>query len=167
MWVNIRLRRLHNYYFYTQPNREAENGSRVGNLKFIVMASTITTGVKKCKPFLLRVMIFSPESGYKFTIEIQKACNGQNEPVWKLLFDLYKKTGAEFQEVVCVEFVAGDPNDIEKIAAITEDGMKRSQVRSFRDDVYPLVKSFGDSGKKPGDDQKKKIDDSMKKAINA
>ncbi len=131
------------------------------------MPSTITTGVKKCKPFLLRVMIFSPESGYKFTIEIQKACTSQNEPVWKLLFDLYKKIGTEFQEVVSVEFVAGDPNDIDKIAAVTEEGMKRAQVRSFRDDVFPLVKPFGDSGKKPNSDQKKKIDDSMKKAINA
>ncbi len=129
--------------------------------------TSITTGGKKCKPFLLRVMIFSPESGYKFTIEIQKACSSQNEPVWKLLFDLYKKIGADFQEVVSVEFVAGDPNDIDKIAAVTEDGMKRSQVRSFRDDVYPLVKPFGDSGQKPNNDQKKMIDDSMKKAINA
>lgn len=72
-------------------------------------------------------MIFSPESGYKFTIEIQKACTSQNEPVWKLLFDLYKKIGTEFQEVVSVEFVAGDPNDIDKIAAVTEEGMKRAQ----------------------------------------
>ncbi len=131
------------------------------------MPTTITTGGKKCKPFLLRVMVFSPESGYKFTIEIQKACTSQNEPVWKLLFDLYKKTATDFQEVVSVEFVAGDPNDITKIAAITEDGMNRSQVRAFRDNVYPLVKPFGDSGQKPNDDQKKKIDDSMKTAINS
>ena len=131
------------------------------------MPTTITTGAKKCKPFLLRVMVFSPESGYKFTIEIQKACTSQNDPVWKLLFDLYKKTGADFQEVVSVEFVAGDPNDINKIAAITDEGMKRAQVRAFRDNVYPLVKPFGDSGQKPNDDQKKKIDDSMKTAINA
>ena len=131
------------------------------------MPSTITTGGKKCKPFLLRVMIFSPESGFKFTIEIQKACTSQNDPVWKLLFDLYKKIDTDFQEVVSVEFVAGDPNDIDKIASITEEGMKRAQVRAFRDDVFPLVKPFGDSGKKPTAEQKKKIDDVMKKAVNA
>ena len=130
------------------------------------MPTTITTGAKKCKPFLLRVMIFSPESGYKFTIEIQKACNSQNEPVWKLLFDLYKKIGADFTEVVSVEFVAGDPNDIDKIAAVTEDGMKRAQVRAFRDDVYPMVKPFGDTGQKPNPEEQKKIDATMKKAIN-
>lgn len=130
------------------------------------MATTITTGVKTCKPFLLRVMVFSPESGFKFTIEIQKACTSQNEPVWKLLFDLYKKIGADFQEVVSVEFVAGDPNDMDKVSAITDEGMKRPQVRAFRDNVYPLVKPFGDSGQKPNNDQKKKIDESIRQAIN-
>ncbi len=131
------------------------------------MASTITTGGKKCKPFLLRVMIFSPESGYKFTIEIQKACSSSNEAIWKLLFDLYKKIDGEFEEVVSVEFVAGDPNDIKKVASITEDGMKRPQVRAFRDNVYPLVKPFADSGKPPSAADKKKIDSSVQKAINA
>lgn len=128
--------------------------------------TTITKSAKKCKPFLIRVMVFSPESGYKFTIEIQKACTSENEPVWKLLFDLYKKINNEFVEVVSVEFVAGDPNDIDKIAAITDEGMKRPQVRAFRDNVYPITKPFGDSGTEPDAQEKKKIDDSIKKAIN-
>ena len=130
------------------------------------MASTITTVGKKCKPFLIRVMVFSPESGYKFTIEIQKACTSSNEAVWKLLFDLYKKIDNVFEEVVGVEFVAGDANDIDKIAAIREDGMNRAQVRAFRDNVFPLVKPLGDSGKKPTETERKKIDETLKKAIN-
>lgn len=130
-------------------------------------STTITTGVKKCKPFLLQVMIFSPESGYKFSIEIQKACNAHNEPVWALLFDLSKKTGDEFVVVLTVKFVAGDPNDIKKVAAITSEGMKKGQVRAFRDDIYPLVKPFGDSGKTPTEEEKKIIDERMKKAINS
>jgi hypothetical protein len=112
-------------------------------------------------------MVFSPESGYKFTIEIQKACTSQNEAVWKLLFDLYKKIDNQFEEVVSVEFVAGDPNDIKKIAAISDEGMKRPQVRAFRDNVFPLVKPFGDSGEKPTAEEKKTIDENVKKAINA
>jgi len=130
-------------------------------------STTVTTGTKKCKPFLIRVMVFSPESGYKFTIEIQKACTSQNEAVWKLLFDLYKKIDNQFEEVVSVEFVAGDPNDIKKIAAISDEGMKRPQVRAFRDNVFPLVKPFGDSGEKPTAEEKKTIDENVKKAINA
>ncbi len=130
-------------------------------------STSITTGVKKCTPFLLRVMVFSPESGYKFTIEVQKACNSENQPVWKLLFDLFKKIDNEFVEIISVQFVAGDPNDIKKIAAITDEGMKTAQVRAFRDDVYPLVKPFGDSGKTPTAAEKKTIDSSMKKALNS
>jgi len=130
-------------------------------------STTVTTGGKKCKPFLIRVMVFSPESGYKFTIEIQKACTSQNEAVWKLLFDLYKKIDNQFEEVVSVEFVAGDPNDIKKVAAISDEGMKRPQVRAFRDNVFPLVKPFGDSGEKPTAEEKKTIDENVKKAINA
>jgi hypothetical protein len=129
--------------------------------------TTITTGKKKCTPFLIRVMVFSPESGYKFTIEIQKACSSQNEPIWKLLFDLFKKIDNEFVEVVSVEFVAGDPNDIKKVAAITDEGMKRPQVRAFRENVFPLVKPFGDSGTKPTAAEKKVIDGAVKKAINS
>lgn len=127
----------------------------------------VVLGTKKCKPFLLRVMVYSPESGYKFTIEIQKACTTKNEPVWKLLFDLYKKTDSVFEEMVSVEFVAGDPNDIDKIAAITDEGMTRPQVRAFREKVYPLVKPFADAGGKPTAEEKEAIDLSMKKAINA
>ena len=129
--------------------------------------TTVTTGGKKCKPFLLRVMVFSPESGYKFTIEVQKACSIKNEPVWKLLFDLFKKIDNEFVEIISVEFVAGDPNDIKKISAITDEGMKKGQVRAFRDDVFPLVKPFGDNGKKPTAEEKKLIDNTMKKALNS
>ena len=70
-------------------------------------------------------------------------------------------------EIISVEFVAGDPNDISKVAAITDEGMKKAQVRAFRDDVYPLVKPFGDSGKKPTAEEQKKIDETMKKAINS
>lgn len=131
------------------------------------MASTITTVGKKCKPFLLRVMVFSPESGYKFTIEIQKACTTSNEAIWKLLFDLYKKIDNVFEEVVSVEFVAGDANEIDKIAAITEEGMTRAQVRAFRDNVFPLMKPLADTGKKPSEAERKKIDETLKKAINA
>ena len=130
-------------------------------------STIITTSQKKCKPFILRVMVFSPESGYKFSIEVQKACTDKNEEVWKLLFDLSKKINNEFVELVTVEFVSGDPNDIQKIAAVTDEGMNRAQVRAFRDNVFPLVKPFADSGEKPDAAAQKKIDAAMKAALNA
>ena len=130
-------------------------------------STTIIMGTKKCKPFLLRVMVFSPEAGYKFNIEVQKACSSENDDVWKLFFDLFKKIDDEFVEIVSVEFVAGTPDEIEKVAAITDQGMTRPQVRAFRDNVFPLVKPVGESGKKILATDNKKIDDVMKIAINA
>ena len=131
------------------------------------MPTTITAN--KCTPFILKVMVFSPESGYKFTIEVQKACTSDNGAVWKLLFDLYKKdvNASTFTPLVSVEFVAGDTNDIDKIATITDEGMKRPQVRAFRDEVYPLVKPFADNGATPTAVEQQTIDAAMKKAVNA
>lgn len=131
------------------------------------MPATLTTTTNKCKPFVLRVMVFSPESGYRFVIEVQKACTDNNEAVWKLLFNLAKKIDEKFVDLVIVDFVSGDPNDIKKISSITEEGMKRPQVRAFRDNVFPLVKPFADSGKEPTSEEQKKIDDAMKTALNA
>lgn len=130
------------------------------------MASTskITIGGRKCKPFLLRVMVFSPESGYKFEIEVQLACTATNEEVWKLLFHLSKKINNQFVEIVSVEFVAGDPNEIAKVAAISDDGMTRPQVRAFRDSVYPQVKTL--EGHQPTPQEQQQVHDEVKKAIS-
>lgn len=131
------------------------------------MPTTVTTN--RCTPFLLRVMVFSPESGYKFIVEIQKACTSSNEAVWKLLFDLFKKDegNGKFVEIINVEFVAGTPDDINRIAEITEEGLKRPQVRAFRDTVFPLVKPFGDQGNPPADADQAAIDSAMASAIHA
>lgn len=131
------------------------------------MATTTSIGTKKCTPFQLQVKVVSPESGYRFAIEIQKACDSENQPVWKLLFDLDKKLDSKYENLISISFVAGNTNDIAKIAAITEDGMTRSQVRAFKDNVYPLAKQFGDAGKTPTATQTKSIDKSIQAAINS
>ncbi len=110
-------------------------------------------------------MVYSPESGYKFNIEVQKACTASNEEVWKLLFDLYKKIDNQFVEIISVEFIAGDPNEIEKVAAITDEGLTRPQLRAFRDRVYPLAKSIGDEAREPTDEEQQKMADVMRDAV--
>lgn len=127
--------------------------------------SIVTIRTRKCRPFLLRVMVYSPESGYKFNIEVQKACTASNEEVWKLLFDLYKKIDNQFVEIISVEFIAGDPNEIEKVAAITDEGLTRPQLRAFRDRVYPLAKSIGDEAREPTDEEQQKMADVMRDAV--
>jgi hypothetical protein len=126
--------------------------------------TTVTVGGRKCKPFLLRVMVFSPESGYKFEIEVQLACTAENEEVWKLLFHLYKQKNNQFIEIISVEFVAGDPNEIAKVSEISDQGLTRPQVRAFRDSVFPAVK--GTEGHQPTAEQQKKIHDKVKDAIS-
>lgn len=130
------------------------------------MPSSVVVGGRKCKPFLLRVMVFSPESGYKFNLEVQLACTAENEEVWKLLFTLNKKIDDEFVEIVSVEFVAGDPNEIEKVAVISDEGLTRPQVRAFRDSVYPKVKPLED-GHQPTQEEEEHINTALKKAIFA
>lgn len=129
--------------------------------------STVVIRTRKCKPFLLRVMVYSPESGYKFNIEVQKACTADNEEVWKLLFNLFKKIDGQFVEIIGVEFIAGDPNEIDRVAAITDEGLTRPQVRAFRDNVYPLAKPIGDEEREPTDDEKQEMTDVMKDAVLA
>jgi len=34
---------------------------------------------KRCKPFLLSVMVFSPEAGYKFEIEVERNYSASNQ----------------------------------------------------------------------------------------
>ena len=131
-------------------------------------SSTTVTAGGKCTPFVLRVMVFSPETGYKFTVEVQRACTDANTEIWKLLFDLFKRSASgSFDQIVSVEFVAGDPNDIAKVAAITDEGMKRPQVRAFRDTVFPLVKPFAETNTQPGPADQAKIHDAVKNALNA
>ena len=51
--------------------------------------SVVPIGAKVCKPFLLEVMVFSPESGYKFKVVVERSCTPEADPIWKLVFDLY------------------------------------------------------------------------------
>ena len=34
-------------------------------------ASVVKIGPKRCRPFLLQVMVFSPEAGYKFEVVVE------------------------------------------------------------------------------------------------
>ena len=36
---------------------------------------------RRCRPFSLSVMVFNPDAGYKFEIEIEKNCTDDNEVI--------------------------------------------------------------------------------------
>ena len=75
--------------------------------------SVVPVGAKKCKPFVLQVMVFSPESGFKFEVLVEKDCSASNDPIWKLVLDLYKKqaTGSDFDQIVHVSFTEEAPQN--------------------------------------------------------
>jgi hypothetical protein len=130
--------------------------------------STVTIqAARRCQPFLIRVMVYSPEAGYKFNIEVQKGCTADNEEIWGLLFSLYKKIDSRFEEIINVEFRPGNPNEIDKVATISEDGLTRSQLRAFRDNVYTVTKPIADAGREPNPSEKKVIAAAVETAVKA
>jgi hypothetical protein len=110
-------------------------------------------------------MVYSPESGYKFIVEVQKACTANNDEVWKLVFDLYKNIDNQFVEIISIEFIAGAVDEIDRVAAITDTGLTRPQLRAFRDQVYPIAKPI--ENREPTIDEKKQLTTAMKAAVMA
>ena len=110
------------------------------------MPTSITkaTGAETCTEFRLKVMIYSPESGFKFDITIQRKCFPTK---WFLIFNLYKKTGSEFVQIVGVEFEAEKKEEQKALEAIGTNGVNMLQSRAFRKKVYPLVKEGADPNK--------------------
>ena len=52
--------------------------------------SVVPIGKKVCRPFLIEVMVFSPEAGYKFKVIVERSCTPEADALWKLVFDLFK-----------------------------------------------------------------------------
>ena len=70
--------------------------------------NVVPVGTKICKPFLLDVMVFSPESGYKFHVSVERDCTPTADAIWKLVFDLYKVVaGQPDVALVHVSFTSG------------------------------------------------------------
>jgi hypothetical protein len=129
------------------------------------MSTTVTTtGSKKCSPFLLKVMIFSPEAGFKFDVSVQLLCSPTNDKTWKLLFNLYKKIGTDFVQVVGVEFQAQSPAESQALETMSNQGVNVLQSRALRTKVHPAVKPLAD-GHEPTPAETTKIHTALQKAV--
>src|SRR6185369_11311751 len=89
----------------------------------------LTTGPKKCKPFIFEVMVYSPEAGYKAEIVIERGCTATNDAVWKFVFDLYKKkaNGQGFDQLVHVSYRALTKAENAAVVGMI-DGMSDAQA---------------------------------------
>lgn len=104
------------------------------------MPTTITTAAAKetCTEIRLKVMIFSPEAGFKFDVTIDKKCFPTK---WHIIFNLFKKVGTDFVLIVSVDFEAEKKVEEKKIAVMSTEGIGVMQSRAFRKKVFPLVKA--------------------------
>lgn len=127
--------------------------------------SVVTVSKKVCKPFLLEVMVFSPESGYKFKVMVERSCTPEADPIWKLVFDLFKVSGGNEVQVVHVSFTTGTPVEQKAVQAMAANGVKPEQANVLVAEVHPAAKAIAGVAK-PTAAQKKRIHDAMSKVVS-
>jgi hypothetical protein len=100
-----------------------------------------TTGPKTCKPFVLQVMVFAPDSGFKIEVNIEKSCTPQADAIWKLVFDLYKKktSGDGFDQLVHVSYTGGTPVEQSGLETTAVKGINSRQADTIVNRVGPAV----------------------------
>ena len=125
--------------------------------------SAVPVGAKSCKPFLLEVMVMSPESGYKFEVMVEKACTAQNDPVWKLVFDLYKRMGDELVQVVHVSFRAGNEDERRGIRKMAHEGVTLRAAEVIATEVHPVAKRL--ETESPTPELQRELKKKMSKAV--
>jgi hypothetical protein len=126
--------------------------------------SVVPIGKKKCKPFILEVFVASPEAGYKFELLVEKACSSENDPLWKLVFDLYKKNSSGgFDQIVHVSFRALEPRERQGVENLSVQPISFDTASIVVKEVHPAAKAVA-GVPKPTPKQKKKVRDAMSKA---
>ena len=125
-------------------------------------ASVVTLGTKKCKPFILEVMVMIPESGYKFEVVIEKSCTPEKDPLWKLVFDLYKKIEGQWEQIVHVSYRPGNDTEVKGIQNMAIDGMSVGSAEIMSKEAFPIAKEFENTT--PPDDAKARMRTTMGKA---
>ena len=109
---------------------------------------TTTTGPKKCKPFIIEVMVFAPASGFKIEVLIEKSCTPQADAIWKIVFDLYqkKKPTDPFVQLVHVSFKGGTPVEQKGIELTAANGITDKQADVLVNEAGPAVLELKDAG---------------------
>jgi hypothetical protein len=110
-------------------------------------------------------MVFSPESGYKFKVMVERACTPEADPIWKLVFDLFRVKDANEVQVVHVSFTTGAPVQQKAVQLMASEGVKPKQATTLIEEVHPAAKAV-EGVKKPTKEQKQKLHDAMAKVVN-
>lgn len=127
--------------------------------------SVVPVGAKVCKPFLLEVMVFSPESGYKFKVLVERSCTPEADPIWKLVFDLFKVANDKEVQIVHVSFTTGAPVQAKAVQGMATEGVKPNQADRLINKVYPAAKAI-EGVKKPTAKQRKRLKSAMEEVVS-
>jgi hypothetical protein len=92
-------------------------------------------------------MVFAPASGFKIEVNIEKSCSPQADPIWKIVFDLYKKkaTGDGFDQLIHASFKGGTPVIQQGIQATAANGINDKQADVIVNEAGPAVLDLKDS----------------------
>ena len=128
--------------------------------------SVVPVGTKVCKPFLLDVMVYSPEAGYKFHVSVERDCTPAADAIWKLVFDLLKVVaGQPDVTLVHVSFTSGTPVEQKAIQNMAALGVNPKQADKLINKVYPATKAI-EGNNNPSPQQKQAIHDAMSSVVN-
>jgi hypothetical protein len=116
-------------------------------------------------------MVFSPEAGFKFQVSVEKDCTATADPLWKLVFDLYKKqaTGTNFDQIVHVSYTANTPVEAQVIQSTAANGVNSQQADILINQVHPAVKELDNADTMTPDQlaaTKTQVQDGMSQVAN-
>jgi hypothetical protein len=121
-------------------------------------------------------MVFSPESGYKFEVTIEKSCikATADEPAkvkWKLVFDLWKRKagGTDLEKIVHVSYTAENQQQEKKVNSTAVSGVNQKQSKQLITKVHPAVKAVEDVDALPpaeAEKRKQKVKKEMSKTVD-
>ncbi len=118
--------------------------------------SVVAIGRKVCRPFLLEIMVFCPEAGYKFKVNVERSCTPEADALWKLVFDLFQLKAGTEQQLVHVSFTAGSPVEEKALQVMAAQGVSPPQADVLVKKVYPAAKKIK-AGRPPSVAQKKDL----------
>jgi len=110
-------------------------------------------------------MVFSPEAGFKFKVVVERSCTPEADPIWKLVFDLYRVTGTDEVQLVHVSFTTGAPVEQKAVQQMASQGVKPPQATILIEQVHPAAKAIVGVSK-PTAAQKKRLHDAMSEVVN-
>jgi hypothetical protein len=120
-------------------------------------------------------MVFSPESGFKFQVLVERSCTKATPEApamtkWKLVFDLHKKkANGEFELIVHVSYTAENPTQEKNLAATAVNGVNAKQSKQLITKVHPSVKKAENLQNLPpaeAEAVKKEIKSGMSKVVD-